>query len=155
MRYFFYGTLIDPEVLYTVIRRPVASADRRPALLRGFRRVYRRGADYPVLVPDGSRAVEGIVVSGLGQRDVALLGAFEGNEYRAHLLPVRLRSGQMVRARVFLPGPGCEASGEDWTIEEWRSRFRRDFLMRIRRTHRPSALADADMAGTDAVAAEP
>lgn len=132
MRFFFYGTLIDPEVLHTVIRRSLAPGDRRSAVLRGFRRVFRRGAGYPVLVPDRACEVEGVVVAGLDRRDAALLSAFEGAEYRAALLPVRLKTDRVIHARVFLPAPGCPTTAEEWTLEEWRSRFRRDFLRRIR-----------------------
>lgn len=103
MRFFFYGTLIDPEMLGAVLRRPVHPARRRNAVLRGYRRVYREGASYPILVADAASDVEGVVVSALTAPDVALLTAYEGAEYEIRELPVRMSRDGLVLAKVFLP----------------------------------------------------
>jgi len=49
-RFFFYGTLMDPSVRRAVLGRPVERSRLQRAVLPGFRRVFRRGATYPVLV---------------------------------------------------------------------------------------------------------
>jgi Gamma-glutamyl cyclotransferase, AIG2-like len=107
-------------------------------VLNGYRRVYRRGASYPVLVVDPTAQVEGIVVSALTTRDVALLTAYEGPEYEIRELPVRLSSGGLIRANVYLPGPACEASSESWTPADWQRRFRQAFVRRAQRRRRAS-----------------
>ena len=127
MRFFFYGTLIDPEILDAVLRRPVNPARRRNAVLRGYRRVYREGASYPILVADAASDVEGIVVSALTAPDVALLTAYEGAEYEIRELPVRLSGDGFIPAKVFLPRAACEASRVPWTLEEWQRRHRTSF----------------------------
>ena len=103
MRFFFYGTLIDLEILGAVLRRPVHPALRRNAVLRGYRRVYREGSSYPILVADAASDVEGVVVSALTAPDVALLTAYEGAEYEIRELPVRMSRDGLVLAKVFLP----------------------------------------------------
>ena len=119
MRFFFYGTLIDPEILDAVLRRPVDLIRRRAAVLEGYRCVYRRGACYPVLVPETTARVVGTVVSGLTTRDVALLRLYEGPDYEIQEMSVGLSGwrSHRVRVNVFLPGTGCEASSEIWTLE--------------------------------------
>src|SRR5512144_927428 len=98
---------MEPEILHAVLRRSVARAHRRKAVLHGYRRVYRRGASYPVIVADAASEVEGIVVSGLTTRDVALLRAYEGPEYIVDERPVRLSGDGFVRAKVFMPRASC------------------------------------------------
>jgi hypothetical protein len=133
-RFFFYGTLIDPEVLEAVLRRPVGRMQRRTAVVEGYRCVYRRGACYPVLVPDATAQAAGIFVSALTTRDVAFLKLYEGPDYDIREVPVRLSGcrARLVRANVFVPGPECEASSEAWTLEDWRRRFRQAFIRRVR-----------------------
>jgi gamma-glutamylcyclotransferase (GGCT)/AIG2-like uncharacterized protein YtfP len=144
LRFFFYGTLIDTEILNAVLRRRMAPKRRRNAVLRGYRRVYREGASYPVLVADAGSEVEGIVVSALTTRDVFLLTAYEGPEYEIHELPVRLSGNGLIQTRVLLPHAACDASCVAWTLEEWRRRYRRMFVERLLRHRRA---ANADQAG--------
>jgi hypothetical protein len=135
VRYFFYGTLIDPQVLHAVLRHPVPASRRRNATLPGYRRVFRRNADYPILVPDPAGIVDGIIVNGLTVADTTRLAAYEGPEYLLACLPVRTAGGASVRAAVFLPDQTCPASAREWTLDEWRQRYRARFLRRVRARH--------------------
>jgi gamma-glutamylcyclotransferase (GGCT)/AIG2-like uncharacterized protein YtfP len=139
LRFFFYGTLIEPGILHAVLHRRVSPARRRLAVLRGYRRVYREGAFYPVLVAEAASEVEGIVVSALTAREVALLTAYEGAEYEIRECPVRLSGGAVVRAKVFLSRVAREASRVPWTLEEWRRRHGRPLVRRLRSRHATSA----------------
>jgi Gamma-glutamyl cyclotransferase, AIG2-like len=138
MRFFFYGTLMDPEILEAVLQRSVDPIRRRKAVLNGYRRVCRRGAYYPVLIADTTAQVEGIVVSALTTRDIALLTLYEGQEYEIRELPVSCSGTGLVRTKVFLPGSGCEVSSESWTPEDWNRRFRQTFVRRVTRHRRAS-----------------
>jgi gamma-glutamylcyclotransferase (GGCT)/AIG2-like uncharacterized protein YtfP len=141
LRFFFYGTLIEPEILHAVLRRAVHPARRRNAVLRGYHRVYRKGASYPVLIADAASDVEGIVVSALTTPDVALLTAYEGPEYEIRELSVRLSGDGFIQAKVFLPRAACEASRVPWALEEWQRRYRRTVVRRLLR-HRRTATAE-------------
>lgn len=136
VNYFFYGTLIDPEVLRLVLGREVAPLSRRKARLQGYRRVFRHNATYPVLIADAASAVEGILVVALAPRDVIALKRYEGPDYETVELPVAVVNGRQVRASVFVPARSCAPSAIDWTFEEWRQRFRGAHLRRISRTRR-------------------
>jgi gamma-glutamylcyclotransferase (GGCT)/AIG2-like uncharacterized protein YtfP len=138
MRFFFYGTLIDPEILRSVLQRSVDPIRRRKAVLKGYRRVYRRGASYPIIIADTTAQVEGVVVSELTNRDIMLLTMYEGQEYEIRELPVSCSGTGLLRAKVFLPGPGCEASCESWTPEDWNKRFRHALIRSITRHRRAS-----------------
>ena len=142
MRFFFYGTLIEPEILHAVLRRAVHPARRRNAVLRGYRRVYRKGASpTPSSSPMRHPTSKELSVPALTAPDVALLTAYEGPEYEICELPVRLSGNGFVRAKVFLPRAACEASRVPWTLEEWQRRYRRTFVRRLL-PHRSTATAE-------------
>lgn len=137
VRFFFYGTLMDRTVLAAVLGRSLPPAASRPASLEGYRRVFRAGASYPVLVPAAGEVVAGIVVDKLGQGDRRRLEAFEGSDYVSREMPVRLGRGGHVAARVFLPRPELPVTAVPWSPTDWRRRYRRQYLQRIARSGRP------------------
>ncbi len=131
--YFFYGTLMDPDVLATIIGENRAFIGES-AWLTGYRRVFMRGATYPGLVPAADERVEGVVVRGLDAEDERRLNRFEGDAYRSADVTVQaLRSG-WVRARCYLPvTTDCVDKDRPWTFADWRRRHRARYLQRIRR----------------------
>jgi gamma-glutamylcyclotransferase (GGCT)/AIG2-like uncharacterized protein YtfP len=138
MRYFFYGTLMDPAVLAAVIGRRGPPPLRQAASLDGYRRVYRACAWYPIIVPADGERVEGIVVTGLRQDDARRLDAFEGDEYVVRALPVDTTRGGRVVARVFMARADVPtATARPWSLEDWRRRYRRDYLECVIRTRKP------------------
>lgn len=102
MNFFFYGTLMDEDVRALVVGRRAPPSACRPAVLAGYRRVFRDGAAYPILVRarasegDGVTRVDGCLVAGLSKREISRLKVFEGEEYELTDLPVRTpsRTGQ-------------------------------------------------------------
>ncbi|MEE8559476.1 MAG: gamma-glutamylcyclotransferase family protein, partial [Alphaproteobacteria bacterium] len=78
MRYFFFGTLMDPDVRALVIGGPAPASRIEPATLAGFRRVHVAGRSYPMLISDALGRVEGCLVRGLDGRARARIGQFEG-----------------------------------------------------------------------------
>lgn len=131
MDYFFYGTLMDADVLARVAGRRVAASNVEPAVVSGYRRVYVAGAPYPMLVPAPEGRVEGRLVSGLGGLETRRVAWFEGAEYE--LRPVRVRAARRgeLEALAFMAGPGLGPSAEDWDLAAWRRRHKRAYLMRV------------------------
>jgi hypothetical protein len=130
--YFFYGTLMDRDVLTAVIGRVPPAHRWRPARLAGYRRVYRALASYPILVEAPGQAVDGILADGLGRREAAKLDAFEGDEYRLIERTVMTDGGVPIVAHLFLPVAGVPATGVEWALADWRRRHKREFLRRMR-----------------------
>ncbi|KAL2220249.1 putative disease resistance protein Aig2 [Thermoascus aurantiacus ATCC 26904] len=117
--FFFYGTLMAPQILHRVCHgRPdpepwqKAMLKIKPAILHGYRRHRVRGADYPAIVPAHSTTttsssssttpdpsskstsdphpyVLGTLVSGLTDGDVYRLDLFEGSQYEKRRVRVR------------------------------------------------------------------
>ena len=133
MRFFFYGTLLDPDVTAIVLGRRLPPSAFVPATLSGFVRRRAAGKGYPILVERRGGTVPGMVVGGLTRADAARLSAYEGPNYRVSSLPVRLQ-GRLDRVSVFTPnGPGLAPSADEWDLASWQGRYKRPFVAWIRR----------------------
>ncbi|KAF4449787.1 hypothetical protein F53441_6982 [Fusarium austroafricanum] len=85
---FFYGTLMAPEVFFTVCygdrNPPKAIKDMHsftPAILDGYCRHRVQFADYPAVIAEKGHTVLGIYTTGLTDANMDKLDMFEGSEY--------------------------------------------------------------------------
>lgn len=124
MRFFFYGTLRDPDVRRTVIGPSVNRIATVPAVLPGWRCVFLRGRDYPVLQPDIAAQTEGVLADGVDPRQAARLDCFETDEYRRGTARVRRADGQMIAAHIYFAARPGLASTTAWEFEAWQRRHK-------------------------------
>ena len=133
MGFFFYGTLLDNDVMALVIGRRLPPSSFVPAILPGHSRRRAKGATYPVVTRDPGDRVQGVVVGGLTSRDVARLATFEGRGYRIVRLKVRV-AGDLVTVSVFEPiAARLQPSPSPWDYALWKGRQKRPFVGRLRR----------------------
>ena len=118
MRFFFYGTLLEPEVRRRVIGR--AGDDLVPATLLGFRRVGRLGASYPILEEAAGARTDGLIMSGLTGSEARRLDRYEGDEYVRAERGLNTASGVRT-AWIYFPIPGVASDGRDWSLDAWRA----------------------------------
>lgn len=136
MRYFFYGTLLDPDVRAHILGSWINRRPLRKARLPGYRRVYIRGRHYPVAIPAPGDAVEGMLAEGLDRHAVRRLAEFESDEYVDAERTVLVDDGRTVRARVFVAGALARPTDTPWTVEVWQRCHKRDFARRFRASFR-------------------
>lgn len=127
---FFFGTLMDADVLAKVVDRPVAREALRPGRLAGFRRMRGLNVTYPVLVPARMSSVAGRLWPDAGRRDIHRINHFESGEYRAELHPVVDALGTVHRAWLFigLDRAPMAASAEPWRLEAWQREHKSTFM---------------------------
>ena len=132
MRFFFYGTLLDRDVMALVLGRRLPARAFVPASLPGHARRRAKGASYPVVIRDPCGEVPGAVVRGLSARDVAQLAAYEGSGYRIVPLNVKF-AGARTTVSVFEPIVSrLQPSGELWDLATWQQRHKRGFVSRVK-----------------------
>ena len=132
LRYFFYGTLCDPDILRMILGYQPAPHQVVAASLAGYQRKTTRGKSYPVLQQLPGGAVDGLLFRAASPQDGKRLDAYEGPEYITLVLPVRPATGDAVSARVYLPRPGRLLAGPaDWTLKNWQSREKAAFIKRL------------------------
>ncbi len=131
--FFFYGTLMDADLLELVAGEAVPREAIEPASLRGFRRTGVAGRSYPMLVRRSGGRVEGILVRGLGRDARRRFVAYEGTGYRLARLGVTDLAGGRVTARIFLDAGAMRSDGKPWSLAGWRRRWKRRALRRAGR----------------------
>lgn len=132
--YFFYGTLMDAAVRAAVLGPRSDLPPVEAASLSGYRRLYMRGATYPVLVPAPQQEVEGLLLHEVDANAERRLVHFEGDAYRQAMVTVAGRRSGLIAACCFLPVDNDLADAtQPWDLATWRRRHRRRYLTRIRR----------------------
>lgn len=133
--HFFFGTLMDRELLARVAGEPVAPDQIVPAEISGFRRTGVTGRSYPILVECPGGRVAGVLVFGLSTRAGKRLDAYEGVNY--DLKPVTVRAGRWsVAARYYAfvgTKSGLRSDGRLWRLERWQRRWKRRAMRRAGR----------------------
>ncbi len=129
--YFFFGTLMDEDVLALVLGRIPPDLRSEPARLDGYRRLRVKGESYPTLRPAADARVDGLLVRDLSQREVNRVAFYEGEEYRLLNLPVTRPDGVSEPALIFAADHGLETDGE-WDLARWRETEKPGLLIAAR-----------------------
>lgn len=124
---FVYGTLQDADVLALVLGRPLPRAAMRPASAPGHDVVHYPGRTYPALRRAPGQTAAGLLLENLGAGDLALLDAFEGEEYRRTPLEVHA-AGATVAAEAYSPAIEVPANALPWSLADWTGRHKGAFL---------------------------
>jgi len=135
MRFFFYGTLIDQDVMALVIGRRLPPQAFELASIPGYSRRRASGASFPVLIRDPRGRVQGVVVRGFSARDVAQLSAYEGKGYC--IVPRNVwQAGRQITVSVFKSLADRDArlmpSREPWDLKRWQRDHKRAYVARVK-----------------------
>ena len=120
---FIYGTLQDADVLGAVLDRMVDMAGLRRAQAPGYRAVPYPGRVYPALVKAAADAAPGLLLDTLSALDLAVLDAFEGDEYRRQAITVAA-DGMSLAADAYLPVAPIPADASAWSLADWTARHK-------------------------------
>ncbi len=119
MRFFFYGTLRDANVLEVVLGRPVRAGDIRPASVRGFRAAKVVDNTYPIAVQVPDAVMPGVVVSGFDATDEERLNHYEGSDYGVTHVTAELANGRRVDVSMFVPVADIAHEENEWSLDDW------------------------------------
>lgn len=115
--YFFFGTLMDPDVLGMVLGRdpgPFAANAR----LDGFARVRVSGEPYPALVAASGGGVEGVLLRSYSEEDDRRIRFFEDFDFAIEQCSVEV-DGAPVQALFCGAIRNIEATDLPWSYEDW------------------------------------
>ncbi|KAI8657652.1 putative gamma-glutamylcyclotransferase [Fusarium keratoplasticum] len=132
---FFYGTLMAPEVFFSVCygdkNPPKVIKDLHtftPAILEGYCRHRVQFADYPGVIAEKGHTVLGIYATGLTDANVQKLDNFEGSEYTKTAVQVKLMKkdgdktseGERKETSVYVFNNPSHLEKVEWDFEEFR-----------------------------------
>lgn len=130
---FFFGTLMDSDVLALVLGHPLDPVRIEPGFVRGVRRVHVAGRSYPMLRPHPGGRVGGHLVGGLSAVDLARLAYYEGWEYDVGTIAVIDGTGRTVKAGFYVCPPHIQSDARVWRLDRWQSVHKGGYLPRLRR----------------------
>ncbi|PIW29895.1 MAG: gamma-glutamylcyclotransferase [Rhodospirillales bacterium CG15_BIG_FIL_POST_REV_8_21_14_020_66_15] len=120
LSFFFYGTLMDPDLRAAVLGGPCLAVTS--AALPGYRRAPVAGRDYPGIAPARNRGVPGLLATGVTPAMAARATYYEGDRYAAALVSVTAADGAARDAWTFLPLPGTRVGTGGWDLAAWQRR---------------------------------
>jgi hypothetical protein len=132
MRFFFYGTMRDPEVRRTVLGARAARLCVRPAVLPGFRAHCARHGAFPVLVRRTGARARGELAEGLELDDLLRLFNFEGPDYRPARQVAIDAEGRRLDAWVLLADSARRASATPWALRRWQLYHKARLMPQVR-----------------------
>ena len=132
MTYFFFGTLMDRDVLAAVLDRPVPEGELQQAWLHGYRRVRAATACYPILLPAPGLVVGGVLFHPRSARDDVRIRHFEDEEYVDRWRVAQLPGGRRLAARVFFSLETLGCTDHPWSLAEWAPQHKVAFLEQCR-----------------------
>ncbi|MEX0760800.1 MAG: gamma-glutamylcyclotransferase family protein [Tistlia sp.] len=132
MRFFFYGTLLDPDVRWLVLPHCFERLALRPAALTGWRRVQARHGCFPVVRRQPGGRVAGLLVEGIDRAGLHRMAHFEGDGYTVGRIAVAA-GDRSFESHLFLPERPALCLAAGWSLEAWQRRHKRRFLPRVRR----------------------
>ena len=131
MALFFFGSLMDRDLLSVVLGRGTGHLAFDSARLTGVARRTVRGEAYPVLVERPSSHVEGLLVHGLSTAERDRIAFYEGTDYDLRPCNVIVRD-QPRAARYFAATPSLVASADPWSMDDWQVRHKPLALLQSR-----------------------
>lgn len=118
MRLFFYGTLMDKDMLGAVLGTPPTHVTQRPATLDGYDLRCAEGYTFPVLFPESKATVTGVCAEGLTGADIERIRYFEDTEYDLRPFDVTIDNVPTI-AHAFCPVGEMSASSDAWDLRTW------------------------------------
>lgn len=130
--FFFYGSLMDLELLEAVLGRNPGHLAFTPGWLQGFAAETALGYSFPTLVENKTARTDGLVTHGLSDDDVARIAYFEDTEYAPAVFDIATAETE-IAAQVFVATTALKSTGELWSFDHWR-RHHKPLLVAV--THR-------------------
>ena len=119
--YFFYGTLRSISVLEKVIGKTSNHLDIIPAFAPKSELRLVIDENFPVIIfGDNYAGVDGILVKGLTDDDIARIRFFEDVEFAPKIMSVET-DGKYSEAKYFSQ-KGVEPSMDPWIYDEWKEK---------------------------------
>ncbi|POS76650.1 hypothetical protein DHEL01_v204962 [Diaporthe helianthi] len=133
-RFFFYGSLMDPDVLYAIARTSATKPELQRATIRGFR--MKKWGCYPTIVPAGAGdIIHGVYWEAENEGQLALLQRYETHRYKPDTCAIHVEKDGIViddgLTFVWAGDPGSkELEDGEFSLEEYQLYYKPDTFKR-------------------------
>jgi gamma-glutamylcyclotransferase (GGCT)/AIG2-like uncharacterized protein YtfP len=126
--FFVYGTLLDTDILNTVLNRDLCESQMQFASVSGFQKYTYPGDSFPILIQSANETVEGALLFNLSEQDLQRMDFYEGDEYGFGQIEAMLADGTKVNALYNKAAGNGINSDVLWTLEHWQQHEKPAFL---------------------------
>jgi hypothetical protein len=142
MRFFFYGTLMDNDVIEIVLGRALEAPCLQPARLDGFCARIAIDEAVPVLRAAPGSSVSGVVIENLTAADAENIRFFEASEYDSEPCEVVVDGVGVAIAYVHLNSQLRVNEKQSWDFLRWQAEEKPLFLTLARQWMRHVGATD-------------
>lgn len=121
MRFFFYGTLMDHDVIEIVLGRALIARCLQPAKFDGYCARIAIDEAVPVLRAAPDSSVSGVVIDDLTAADAKRICFFEDSEYDSEPCEVEVDGVGVVTAYVYLNSQLRVNEKQNWDFLRWKA----------------------------------
>ncbi|WP_085904268.1 gamma-glutamylcyclotransferase family protein [Kiloniella majae] len=124
---FFFGSLMDQDVLEIVLGRSVDMQNFKQGFLMGYQCEREAKESYPVLIPSPGKQADVLIAETLSLKDIDRILFYETGEY--DLVRFILQENETeITALGFATGEGIASSGQRWHLHVWQKKDKAAFL---------------------------
>ncbi|CAJ1957632.1 unnamed protein product [Cylindrotheca closterium] len=119
---FVYGTLSSPQVVETLLGRPLSVESFPPAILDGHSRHPVKGFVFPAMISNPTKQVNGLLIEDLTPKELELFDWFESDEYIRKVVEVRTKNQKSVEAFAYIWNPDLMEMlllDQEWSFENF------------------------------------
>ncbi len=124
---FFFGSLMDQDVLEIVLGRSIDMQHFKLGVLHGYQCEREAKESYPVLIPSPGKQADVLIAETLSSDDIDRILFYETGEYDFVRFTLR-ESGKEITALGFATGEGIASSGQRWHLNVWQKKDKAAFL---------------------------
>lgn len=121
MPWFFFGSLMDLEVLEAVLGRPIGEHELQPAHLPNYCAVRVCDESYPAAITSQGATLNGVLVHGLSEEESQRICYFESAEFDPQQKAVINANGETLHAAMFISTEDTALTSEAWSFEAWQA----------------------------------
>ena len=132
-RFFFFGSLMDPDVQTIVVGRREQASEYVPARLPGFRRLTVFNETYPALVEvalhnTNATFADGYMITLRSQDEIDRVLFFESDDYEPSVTEIILNDGSKSSVTLCAAKPTCRLNDTPWDFARWQTEVKPRFL---------------------------
>ncbi|WP_053006130.1 gamma-glutamylcyclotransferase family protein [Kiloniella spongiae] len=124
---FFFGSLMDQDVLEIVLGRSIDIQHFKQGVLLGYQCEREAKESYPVLIPSPGKQADVLIAETLSSDDIDRILFYETGEYDFVRFTLQ-KNGQEIAALGFATGEGIASSGQKWHLNIWQKKDKAVFL---------------------------
>lgn len=125
---FVYGSLLFSEIVSGLTEK---SFETKKAVLKDYKRCAIDGCDYPAIIPEKGREVNGVLLMNVDKQSMDILSFYEGEEYEKTEIELSLNSHTIAAVAFVWKRETDVLLLEDWDKETFKNESKQFYIREV------------------------